>query len=184
MEVLAVFLRGVNVKGTRMMMVDLQKVFSSMGYRDVKTLLASGNVVVSTEEALSLGDHKVKIEDALGAYFDYEANVFVMAYETVASICQEAAKHLVPEDHQHYLIVSDDPSLPDELEKVFEDSNRTERESLIRSQLGLYWIVPKGNTLKAGFGDKLLGKKYKKRLTTRTVKTVAKVYKAMTDRMG
>ncbi len=42
----AAFLRGINVGGnTLIKMEDLRKAFESYGYRDVKTLLASGNVL-------------------------------------------------------------------------------------------------------------------------------------------
>ena len=47
----AAFLRGVNVGGnTRIKMEDLRKAFESYGYRDVKTVLASGNVLFSAPE--------------------------------------------------------------------------------------------------------------------------------------
>lgn len=42
----AAFLRGINVGGnTLIKMEDLRKAFESYGYRDVKTVLASGNVI-------------------------------------------------------------------------------------------------------------------------------------------
>jgi len=42
----AAFLRGINVSGkTRIKMADLKAVFESMGFKNVRTFLASGNVV-------------------------------------------------------------------------------------------------------------------------------------------
>lgn len=47
----AAFLRGINVGGnTLIKMEDLRKAFESYGYRDVKTVLASGNVLFSAPE--------------------------------------------------------------------------------------------------------------------------------------
>src|SRR4029077_19756102 len=40
------FLRGINVGGNRVLkMDDLRKAFESLGFKDVKTVLASGNVM-------------------------------------------------------------------------------------------------------------------------------------------
>ncbi|WP_321422856.1 DUF1697 domain-containing protein [uncultured Methanobacterium sp.] len=45
------FLRGINVSGkTRIKMADLKDVFESMGCKNVRTLLASGNVVFDSED--------------------------------------------------------------------------------------------------------------------------------------
>jgi len=45
------FLRGINVSGkTRIKMADLKNVFESMGFTNVRTLLASGNVIFDSED--------------------------------------------------------------------------------------------------------------------------------------
>lgn len=47
----AAFLRGINVSGkTRIKMADLKGAFESMGFKNVRTLLASGNVVFDSED--------------------------------------------------------------------------------------------------------------------------------------
>jgi uncharacterized protein (DUF1697 family) len=49
--VYAAFLRGINVGGNKLIkMEDLRKAFEFYGYRDVKTVLASGNVLFSAPE--------------------------------------------------------------------------------------------------------------------------------------
>ncbi len=47
----ATFLRGINVSGkTRIKMADLKDVFGSMGFKNVRTVLSSGNVVFDFED--------------------------------------------------------------------------------------------------------------------------------------
>ena len=43
-------LRGVNLGGRKLLMADLTTICTDLGYRDPTTLLASGNVVLTTED--------------------------------------------------------------------------------------------------------------------------------------
>jgi uncharacterized protein (DUF1697 family) len=44
------FLRGVNVKGTNMKMAEVCQVFKDAGMKDVASILASGNIVFSSDK--------------------------------------------------------------------------------------------------------------------------------------
>ncbi|MEX1377819.1 MAG: DUF1697 domain-containing protein [Eubacteriales bacterium] len=178
MEKLAVFLRGVNVKGTRMKMDELKKALESQGYKDVNTILASGNVVLSTDEDDI--DQKDRIQKAVGSYFEYEANVVLKTQEQVENIIAESKKHTIPDGYHHYILLSDDDGLAHELQSEFKKCKTAQHEKLIIDTYGIYWIVPKGNTLKSDFGSVILGKKaFKSKLTSRTIATIEKVYNAM-----
>lgn len=62
----AALLRGVNVGGRKLPSADLRKIVEDLGFDDVKTLLASGNVVF-----MGKGDAdaiEAKLEKAFGAY--------------------------------------------------------------------------------------------------------------------
>ena len=54
----AMFLRGINVGGINIKMADLRDALKDAGFADAKTLLASGNVVLSS----NLGAAGVKRE--------------------------------------------------------------------------------------------------------------------------
>lgn len=180
----AVFLRGVNVNGTRMKMDELKKAFVTMGYKDIKTLLASGNVVVSSDlEDMTLMDHKMHIEMALSLYFGYEAYVIVKSPEEVATIVEEGRSHKIPDGYHHYLMLSNDPSLGQVLNEIFVDCEQADEEAFYNEPNGSYWVVPKGQTLESEFGEKVLGKKgFKDHLTSRTMNTVVKVHKVLEER--
>lgn len=46
------FLRGINVGGNAIIkMADLKKAFEQMGFKNVRTLLASGNVIFEADHA-------------------------------------------------------------------------------------------------------------------------------------
>lgn len=46
----AVLLRGLNIGGKRLPMPELKAFLEGLGYRDVRTLLASGNAVITADE--------------------------------------------------------------------------------------------------------------------------------------
>lgn len=72
----AAFLRGVNVGGKgAMKMADLKSLFESLGFTEVKTVLASGNVVFGAEKG-TMDMIRDKIEKALEK--KYKRTVLVM----------------------------------------------------------------------------------------------------------
>ena len=69
------FLRGINVGGHKLVRMEkLRSAFTSLGHKEVKTLLASGNVLFET----AAGDaeaHVARIEEKLKAAFGHEIGV-------------------------------------------------------------------------------------------------------------
>lgn len=208
---LAIFLRGVNVNGITIKMTVLKQVFESLGYSNVCTYLASGNVtctwnhsfevgssvggdagvdtvvdasVDAREAAAELAWHKHHLETSLSQHFNYEAYVVLKTQEDVKAILMEAHNHKVPEGYHHYVLLSSSMAGAEDLERVarqelaldFDRCTKAEFEALIVGQRSIYWIVPKGDTLKSEFGKKVLGsKKYKSLLTSRTMGTLEKM---------
>ena len=69
------FLRGVNVKGTTMKMADVCKVFIDAGMQDVTSVLASGNIIFSSDKKEN--QLKIILQEAMSENFNYEAFLFV-----------------------------------------------------------------------------------------------------------
>ena len=63
MPTFVVLLRAVNVAGSKLVMAELRASLTAAGYEDVQTLLASGNVVLDTDETST-----AKLESALEAH--------------------------------------------------------------------------------------------------------------------
>ena len=83
-------LRGVNIagKGPRVAMADLRKLFEGLGFRDVRTLLNSGNVVFSAP-AGRRADIISRIEKALASKLQVTCPVTVLSADEVAAAVRE-----------------------------------------------------------------------------------------------
>src|SRR5690348_2300885 len=79
-----VLLRGVNVRGTNMKMADLAELVRGLGYAEVKTVLASGNVILESPDEAS--EIKETLQTALRERFGYEAWVQVLTTAALEKI--------------------------------------------------------------------------------------------------
>src|SRR5687767_11163365 len=85
-----VLLRGVNNagKGTRVAMADLRSVFEGLGFRDVRTLINSGNVVCSVP-AKKGGDVLARIQKALASKLQLTSPVTVLSADEIAAAVRD-----------------------------------------------------------------------------------------------
>jgi uncharacterized protein (DUF1697 family) len=78
-------IRGINLgKAKRVSMADLKALVEDLGYRDVRTLLNSGNVVF-TAPASARGDAAERIKKAMAERTGVSAHVIVLDAEEVAA---------------------------------------------------------------------------------------------------
>ena len=80
----AAFLRGVNVGGVNLKMAEVAKAFEAAGFTDVRTILASGNVLLESRSGVDAV--RKKAEAALRDAFGYDAWVLAYDVATVAAI--------------------------------------------------------------------------------------------------
>lgn len=180
-EKYCVFLRGVNVNGVKMKMDELKKAFAGMSFPDAKTVLAAGNVIISTDRRDS-SVLKSEIEKHLSDVFKYDANVFLRTAEELKSVISVAGVISVPPDCHLYYLICDDKSIVFELGSVFAALPHKQGEAFIPNDSGAFWVVPVGETLESAFGSKALGdKKYKSKLTSRNMNTIEKIAGMMRD---
>ena len=71
-------LRGVNVGGITIRSADLRELFAGLGFDNVRTYLASGNVRF-TSDAAERAELKAMTEQALTERFGYEAGIVLRA---------------------------------------------------------------------------------------------------------
>jgi uncharacterized protein (DUF1697 family) len=162
-------LRGVNVGGVNMKMADLAEVVRGLGYQNVKTVLASGNVLFETPDAAAAS--KDKLETALRSAFGYEAWVHVL---TVDQIEKLIAGYPYPRDAEHhaYVVFILKDSVREELLAVELDPKVEQAEA---GDGVIYWSVPKGDTLGSAMGKAQGAGKHKPWLTTRNLNTLEKL---------
>jgi uncharacterized protein (DUF1697 family) len=179
-----VFFRGINVNGIKIKMNDLKKAFETIGYKNPKTVLATGNVLIhiSNEELLKFSIQNIKelIENKLSDYFKYELNIIIKNKNEIRKIANLDVNSNKESNLNYYLIIVNDKSIFLELDKLYKNSEHFEEEKFFVYENDFIWIVPKGKTLEGEFGSKLLGKsKYKSKLTSRNLNTIEKIYNFM-----
>ena len=85
-------LRGINVGGNNLIkMLDLRSSFANMGFTDVETYIASGNVVFSSKQPNKAKLTKT-IEKALSDAFSYESRVVVVSRSEMERVVTQAPK--------------------------------------------------------------------------------------------
>lgn len=105
-------LRGVNVgRAKRIAMADLRKLVGDLGYTDVKSVLASGNVVFSAPP-LAPSDAATAIEEMLVLKLGVAARVIVLAADELARIIADNPLVQHATDHSRLLaFIFADPHL-------------------------------------------------------------------------
>lgn len=81
------FLRAINVGGRNVAMAELRRVFEGLGFREVETFIASGNVVF-TSAAKDVRALERAIEDRLRTALGYEVSTFLRSEEELAAIAK------------------------------------------------------------------------------------------------
>lgn len=178
-EKYCIFLRGVNVNGVKMKMVDLKCAFAEMSFANAKTILATGNVIIASSEN-DMATMKALIEKGLGGYFKYDANIFIRSKDGLEAVISASKGIGAPPDCHLYYLICDDPIVTAELYNLFNSLPHQNNEMFYIMDSGAFWVVPVGETLESPFGSKALGdKKYKAKLTSRNINTIEKILQAM-----
>jgi len=97
-------LRGINVgKAKRVAMADLRQLFETLGYRDVKTLLNSGNVVYSADSDRPV-EAAARIEKGIASRIGFTSIVTVLTAGEVATVIAENSLTKVAGDPARLLV--------------------------------------------------------------------------------
>lgn len=168
-----ILLRGINVGGVKVPMADLKKMLEGIGMTEVKTLLASGNVVLDSEisDAVEL---KRVVEAALAETFGRKLVVLIRSIGQIQT--------LVDANPFRDLKIPANPRL-----------NVTFLGGAPKGRLDLPWRAEDGTVEMIAFGDdailsvhdadrigtidamEMIGKVYGKDITTRNWNTVEKI---------
>lgn len=176
MSKFAVFLRGVNVGGVKVLMKDLSQLLLSAGFTEVKTLLASGNVVLSSEES----DPQIiqaTCNELLATHYQREIPTLVYTAEEIKELSGPFGMPL-PEpvaEHHCYLTLcqsEDDALAMGEAIKTLDDS----RELLIIGR-AICWIVSKGTSTTDPVVKLIQAQAKRRIITTRNHNTLVKIAK-------
>jgi uncharacterized protein (DUF1697 family) len=167
----AAFLRGVNVGGVNLKMADVAKAFEEAGFTNVRTILASGNVLLDSRAAVDAV--RKKAQTALRDAFGYDAWVLAYDVQTIAQISKDFPFEREVEGHHSYVTFVTDEEVLDELAALAKDAGP--QEKIKRGTGVIYWQVPRTGTLDTTIGKTMGKKRYKSSTTTRNLRTVDKV---------
>lgn len=164
------FLKGINVGGHTVKMARLAQVFSSLGLGDVRTFIASGNVVFSattrSEPALVR-----RIEAALEGALGFEAPTFL---RTAGEVCALAALDPFPgvTRGSRYVGFLAAKPVPARVRAIAQLTNATNR-LVVRGRDIHWWSA--GGLSDSGFSYAVLEKAVAAPATFRNVNTIVRL---------
>ena len=168
------FLRGVNVGGVNLKMADVAHALTEAGFGQVRTILASGNIVL--ESGADPDAVRAKAETALRQRFGYEAWVLVYPIDAVRDVVEGYPFDAEQDGYQSYVTFVSDTDVLDELAELATNASADEKISRGPDSAGvIYWQVAKNHTLDSTIGKTMGKKRYKSSTTTRNMRTLVKV---------
>lgn len=165
----AAFLRGVNVGGVNLKMIEVAAALTDAGFDNVRTVLATGNVLLNSPAAAKAV--RARVQTALRQRFDYDAWVLVYDVGTVGAIVDAYPFEPELDGHHSYVTLVADPEVLDELAALQPGLD----EKIARGDGVIYWQVPKHQTLDSTIGKTMGKRRYKSSTTTRNLRTLVKV---------
>lgn len=163
-------LRGVNVNGITIRSAELAELFRELGFDDVRTVLASGNVVFSAD--VPAEQLKTSIEQGLRDRFGYDAWIVLVRHDTLAAVVDGFPFARADERHDYVVFGSDDGAL----DALVADLGLDESvEQVTRGDGVVYWSCPKGSSTDTVFAKRAAAARFKRTTTTRNTNTLRKL---------
>ena len=174
-------LRGINVgKAKRIAMADLRKLVEKLGYRDVKTILNSGNIIYSAARGTA-EQSAMRIEKALLAEVGIASRITGITAEDLAEIMSANPLPAAVETPSRFLIaVARDNHALKKLEALAKADGGTER--LVLGKRAAYMWSPDG--ILEGRMIDAVGKAAGDSITSRNWATCGKILAAANEIPG
>jgi len=150
------FLRGMNLGGRRIKNEELRRHFEEMGFEEVATFRASGNVIFSAAKREAESKLATRVEAELDDRLGYDVPVFLRSIEEVAAIAGQqpfAAKQV--ESSKGKLQVSLLKKKPSAAAKKKVLALASDEDLLAMEGRELYWL-PSGGLLESSLDLKAI----------------------------
>ena len=170
-----VLLRGVNIGNVRIAMKELAGALTEHGFAGVRTVLASGNVVLTTEEedAARVVD---AVHDVILERFGFDIAALPVPVPFVRTAVEEYPFPRESDRHAYVVFAERTEALAELLESAGPLDPAVER---VQPGEGvLYWDAPKGETLTTAFGKQYGARQRSGAVTTRNLNTLEKILAA------
>jgi uncharacterized protein (DUF1697 family) len=166
-------LRGVNVGGVTVTSAPLAAVFRDLGFGEVRTVLASGNVVFDGGGAPP-SVLKGTIEKALADAFGYDAWIVLTDQARVRAVVESFPFAEAP-DRQPYVLFASDEGVLAELAELAVSDTAAGIERVTPGDGVLYWDLPRGSSTDTAFAKRTARARYRSTTTTRNLRTLRKL---------
>jgi uncharacterized protein (DUF1697 family) len=167
----AVLLRGVNVGGVRIRMAELAEGLTDAGFTEVRTVLASGNVLVtSAERAPAIVD---RVAEVLRTRFGHEIAMLVVPVDQVRRAVERYPFERTADRHA-YVVLCGSAAVAEQLAAGAGTLDPAVEQIRLDGDL-VHWTVPKGSTLDSAFGRWTAKFPASGVTTTRNVNTLEKI---------
>jgi uncharacterized protein (DUF1697 family) len=166
-------LRGVNVGGITVKSAPLAAVFRDLGFTEVRTVLASGNVVFETPSS-NRAALKRRIEQALADAFGYDAWIVLTTVDHVREVVDAFPFDADDAGRQPYAVFGSDESALDQLAEAASDLDPAV-DPVARGDGVVYWNPVKGTTVDTPFAKLLAKARFKPVTTNRNLRTLEKL---------
>jgi uncharacterized protein (DUF1697 family) len=167
------FLRAINVGGHTVTMARLKEIFEAMGFTDVQTFIASGNVIFTTrvKDAAAL---KKKIESQLEKALGYEVIAFLRSDVELAALAAYKPFSAAKLKASKVLLVGFmDAPFSGDTAKAW-NALKTDHDDFHAFGREAFWLCKEGQSQSKYFNVNL-EKLLKIRFTFRNMNTVAKL---------
>ncbi len=145
-------LKGINVSGHKIIkMAKLRAMFEELGYKNVRTLIQSGNVVFESTAAAETV--RKKIEDGIKETFGFDVNVIIRSKAEMEAIIKGYPFGKVKGHEEWKISVGYLSAAPTKAEIKELESANNDKEMIIVSGNNLYHLI------RGGFSDSELFKK-------------------------
>lgn len=173
MQGYVVLLRGINTGKLNIKKEEIKALLSLQNFNDFLVIGHTGNIIIYTD--LSIDEIKQRMSDALENFFGQSIWMHIRTVDALKNM--KALIKPITEGMQHYIIFCEEDA-KDALYAYYQSLSQDIEEVYVIGN-DLYWMTPKGYTLK-GFGKIALGRaKYKKIVTSRNVNTILKIIEAL-----
>jgi len=167
-------LRGVNVGGITMKSAELRELFDELGFDDVRTVLASGNVAFESSATESHEALKSRIEQGLRDRFGYDAWIVLVTRDELQRAVDGFPFDADDANRQPWVIFASDRAVADEL-AAFADHADPEVDPIAGGDGVVYWNPVKGTTVDTPFAKLLAKARFKPSTTNRNLRTLRKI---------
>ncbi len=165
------FLRAINVGGRTVKMTKLSEIFESLGFSDVETFIASGNVIFSSRSADTAALEK-KAEQALEKSLGFDVTTMIRSTAELAMIVGfDAFPEAAPDSTLYIGLLK---SAPDDVTAAKVRALSTASDEFRVHDREVYWVCHVKTMQSVAFGA-LLEKTVGIRATFRNVTTLRKL---------